>query len=118
VQRPPPGTRKVVLATNIAETSITVDDVVYVVDSGRVKQRSHDTKRDITVMRTQFVSAAAAKQRRGRAGRVRPGHCVRLFSRQTNNAMVAQVRFHQSFCLSCALSRWESFVPPGSLSAL
>jgi hypothetical protein len=59
-EHPPPGTRKVVLATNIAETSITVDDVVYVVDGGRVKQRSHDTARDITVMRTQFVRLAPA----------------------------------------------------------
>ncbi|KAK3237473.1 hypothetical protein CYMTET_52455, partial [Cymbomonas tetramitiformis] len=77
--RPPPSTRKVVLATNIAETSITIDDVVYVVDAGRVKERTHDTARDMTVMKTQWVSQASAKQRRGRAGRVQAGHVVRLF---------------------------------------
>ena len=74
---PPPnrGLRKVVLATNIAETSVTIEDVVYVIDTGRHKERRHDPKRHASLLVEDWVSAAAAKQRRGRAGRVQPGEC-------------------------------------------
>jgi ATP-dependent RNA helicase DHX29 len=69
------GPRKVVLATNIAETSVTIEDVVYVVDTGRHKERRHDPKRHVSLLVEDWISAAAAKQRRGRAGRVQPGEC-------------------------------------------
>lgn len=78
--RPPAGTFKVVLSTNVAETSITIDDVTVVIDSGRVKEMSHDPERSIMRLQEGWVSKAAAQQRRGRAGRVRPGICFRLFS--------------------------------------
>ncbi|KAG2486676.1 hypothetical protein HYH03_014607 [Edaphochlamys debaryana] len=81
--RPPAGVTKVVLATNVAETSITIDDVSVVIDAGRVKEMSHDPERGILRLQEGWVSQAAAQQRRGRAGRVRPGVCFRLFSSAT-----------------------------------
>ena len=75
------GTRKIVVATNVAETSITIDDVTCVLDFGRVKEMRYDAARGIARLETTWVSLAAAQQRRGRAGRVRPGVCFRLFSR-------------------------------------
>ncbi|ORY50994.1 P-loop containing nucleoside triphosphate hydrolase protein [Rhizoclosmatium globosum] len=74
----PPGVRKVVLATNIAETSLTIDGIVYVIDPGFVKQKSFNPK---TGMESLVVaSRAAANQRKGRAGRVQPGKCFRLYT--------------------------------------
>ncbi|CAM6128719.1 unnamed protein product [Calypogeia fissa] len=80
--RPSPGSRKIVLATNIAETSVTIDDVVYVIDTGRHKEMRYDHSRGISCLEETWVSKASAKQRRGRAGRVQSGYCIRLFSRQ------------------------------------
>ncbi|CAG9464869.1 unnamed protein product [Pedinophyceae sp. YPF-701] len=80
-RRPPGGARKCVLATNIAETSLTIEDVVYVVDTGKVKETRHDPSRGISLLVEDFVSQASAKQRTGRAGRVRPGLCFRVFPR-------------------------------------
>ncbi|KAK9832693.1 hypothetical protein WJX81_000845 [Elliptochloris bilobata] len=79
--RPPPGVRKVVLATNIAETSLTIEDVVYVIDTGKLKERRYDAGRGMSLLVEDFVSRASALQRRGRAGRVRPGHCFGLYTR-------------------------------------
>ena len=78
-QRPPSGSVKVVLSTNVAETSITIDDVVCVVDAGRVKEERYDAERLMSSLDDVAVSQAAAKQRRGRAGRVRPGIAFHLF---------------------------------------
>jgi ATP-dependent RNA helicase DHX36 len=74
--RPPPGVRKVVLATNIAETSITIDDVVYVVDCGRAKEKGFDPVMDIDSLQIGWISRAAVRQRKGRAGRCQPGLCA------------------------------------------
>ena len=71
--RPRRGARKVILATNIAETSITIDDVVYVVDCGKSKEKSYDALNDMACLLPAWISKASARQRRGRAGRVRPG---------------------------------------------
>eukprot|EP00667_Euglena_gracilis_P000624 EG_transcript_624 len=80
--RPAPrGKRKVVLATNIAESSITIDDVTVVIDSGLMKGLEYDPARDISSLNNVQVSQANALQRRGRAGRVRPGVCIHLFPR-------------------------------------
>lgn len=76
----PASTRKIVVATNIAETSITVNDILYVIDSGRMKQTEYDPERKMSSLVETFVSQAAANQRRGRAGRVKEGTCYRLFS--------------------------------------
>ncbi|XP_078480061.1 ATP-dependent DNA/RNA helicase DHX36 [Lampetra planeri] len=79
-KRPPPGVRKIVIATNIAETSITIDDVVYVIDGGKIKETNFDTNNNISTMTAEWVSLANAKQRRGRAGRVCPGKCYHLYN--------------------------------------
>ncbi|XP_060807830.1 uncharacterized protein LOC106131937 [Amyelois transitella] len=79
--KPPPGVRKIVLATNIAETSITIPDVVYVIDSGAHKENKIKEATGAASLETAWVSAAGAQQRAGRAGRVRPGHCYRLYTK-------------------------------------
>ena len=76
----PPGARKVVLATNIAETSLTIDGIVYVVDPGFVKENVYNPKTGMESLVTVPVSRAAANQRKGRAGRVGPGMCFRLYT--------------------------------------
>ncbi|KFO27909.1 Putative ATP-dependent RNA helicase DHX36 [Fukomys damarensis] len=79
-KRTPPGVRKIVIATNIAETSITIDDVVFVIDGGKIKETHFDTQNNISTMSAEWVSKANAKQRKGRAGRVQPGHCYHLYN--------------------------------------
>jgi ATP-dependent RNA helicase DHX57 len=74
--------RKIIISTNIAETSITIDDVVYVIDSGKVKENGYDPNTRMLCLKEQWISRASAKQRRGRAGRVQPGMCFRLYSRR------------------------------------
>lgn len=66
------GVRKIVLATNIAETSITIDDVVYVVDGGYIKMRNFDKSANLDTLQSEWVTLANARQRRGRAGRSEP----------------------------------------------
>jgi len=73
------GVCKIVVATNIAETSITVSDVTHVIDAGREKQMAYDPHTHMTSLREVWVSQASAQQRAGRAGRVRPGTCYRLY---------------------------------------
>ncbi|CAM2114331.1 3'-5' RNA helicase YTHDC2 isoform X1 [Lepidochelys kempii] len=70
-----------ILSTNIAETSITVNDVVFVIDSGKMKEKSFDALNCVTMLKMVWISKASAIQRKGRAGRCRPGICFRLFSR-------------------------------------
>jgi len=74
-----PGVCKIVVATNIAESSITVSDVTHVIDAGREKQMAFDPHTHMTSLREVWVSQASAQQRAGRAGRVRPGTCYRLY---------------------------------------
>ena len=80
-ERPPPGVRKIVVATNVAETSVTIDDVRYVIDTGRAKEMRWDASRGVSALADAWVSRAAAKQRRGRAGRVAPGARFAMFTR-------------------------------------
>jgi ATP-dependent helicase HrpB len=75
----PPGKRKVVLATSIAETSLTIEGVRVVIDSGLTRAPAYDPSTGLTELRTIRVSQAAAEQRRGRAGRTEPGVCYRLW---------------------------------------
>lgn len=79
---PPPGVRKIVLATNIAETGITIPDVVFVVDTGRTKENKYHESSQMSSLVETFVSKASALQRQGRAGRVRDGFCFRLYTRE------------------------------------
>lgn len=72
-KRPPAGQRKIIVSTNIAETSITIDDVTHVIDSCHVKETRFSPQSSTSVFSTVWVSQAAAKQRAGRAGRTRPG---------------------------------------------
>lgn len=76
----PPGSRKVVIATNIAETSITIDHIYYVIDPGFVKQNAYDPKLGMDSLVVTPISQAQAKQRSGRAGRTGPGKCFRLYT--------------------------------------
>ena len=79
---PPPGKRKIVLATNIAETGITIPDVTCVIDTGKQKEIRFDERRQLSRLIEAFISKANATQRRGRAGRVQKGLCFHLFSKQ------------------------------------
>lgn len=76
----PPGSRKVVIATNIAETSITIDGIYYVVDPGFVKINAYDAKLGMDSLVISPISQAQANQRSGRAGRTGPGKCYRLYT--------------------------------------
>lgn len=75
----PPNCRRFIVATNIAETSLTVDGVVYVIDSGYVKQRQYNPSTGMYSLDVVQISRVQADQRAGRAGRTRPGKCYRLY---------------------------------------
>ena len=81
LQRPPTGVRKIVLSTNIAETSLTIDDVSFVVDTGRAKEKSYDPHLKTSTLQPTWISAASAKQRKGRAGRYVQHICIYLYCR-------------------------------------
>ncbi|KAI5070716.1 hypothetical protein GOP47_0015059 [Adiantum capillus-veneris] len=76
----PEGARKVVLATNIAETSLTIDGIKYVIDPGFCKQKSYNPRTGMESLIVTPISKAAAQQRAGRAGRTSPGKCFRLYT--------------------------------------
>ncbi|CAI9275397.1 unnamed protein product [Lactuca saligna] len=80
-KRPPHGCRKIILSTNIAETAVTIDDVVFVIDSGRMKEKSYDPYNKVSTLQSSWISQASAKQREGRAGRCQPGICYHLYSK-------------------------------------
>ncbi|RKP29551.1 P-loop containing nucleoside triphosphate hydrolase protein [Metschnikowia bicuspidata] len=76
----PPGSRMCIVATNVAETSLTIPGIRYVVDCGRAKERRFDDSTGVQSFEVDWVSKASADQRTGRAGRTSPGHCYRLYS--------------------------------------
>ncbi len=82
--------RKVVIATNVAETSITIDGIRLVVDSGLARIPRYDPYRGINTLLVEQISRASADQRAGRAGRTAPGHCVRLWTQREHEARPAQ----------------------------
>lgn len=82
-----PGERKVVLATNIAETSLTIEGVDVVVDSGLVREPVYDPATGMTRLHTRNISRASSEQRLGRAGRLKPGKCYRLWSAGQQNKL-------------------------------
>ncbi|KAJ4989026.1 ATP-dependent RNA helicase DHR1 [Stagonosporopsis vannaccii] len=77
---PPEGSRLIVLATNVAETSLTIPGVRYVFDCGRAKEKKYDLITGVQSFEVGWISKASANQRAGRAGRTGPGHCYRLYS--------------------------------------
>jgi ATP-dependent RNA helicase DDX35 len=79
------GLRKVVISTNIAEASVTIDNIVYVVDCGFVKQKSYDPNSDVEKLIVTEISQSSAIQRAGRAGRTRSGKCFRLYTQDAYN---------------------------------
>lgn len=83
VRQTPQGHRKVVVSTNIAETSVTIDGIVHVIDTGRCKRMYFDPHTGFYVTEDLLISQCSAKQRAGRAGRTRPGKCYRLYPEST-----------------------------------
>jgi ATP-dependent helicase HrpB len=83
------GQRKIVLATNIAESSLTIEGIRIVVDSGLEKQLNYNARSGMNSLITKKISQASAIQRAGRAGRIEPGICYRLWSEQGQNALEA-----------------------------
>ncbi|XP_041981061.1 probable ATP-dependent RNA helicase DHX34 [Aricia agestis] len=79
---PPEGVRKCIVSTNIAETSVTIDGIRFVADSGKVKEMSYDSSSKMQKLKEYWISKASADQRMGRAGRTGPGVCYRIYSEQ------------------------------------
>ncbi|KAG5760646.1 hypothetical protein H9Q72_011229 [Fusarium xylarioides] len=93
------ATRRCIVATNVAETSLTIDGIVYVIDTGIEKHSSYNPRGDMETLDSAEISQAAARQRAGRAGRTRPGVCFRLYTKEA---------FDENFALG---------KPPGILSS-
>lgn len=111
----PGGQRKVVLATSIAETSLTIEGVKVVIDCGVSRRMQFDPARGMNRLVTLRESRASAEQRKGRAGRLAPGVCYRLFSRHTLNAMIPhtppEIRETDLSPLLLELSAWGTLDP-------
>ncbi|KAI0702499.1 P-loop containing nucleoside triphosphate hydrolase protein [Cytidiella melzeri] len=86
---PPPGVRKIVIATNIAETGITIPDITCVIDTGHQREMRFDEKRQLSRLVETYVAKSNAKQRRGRAGRVQSGLCFHLFTKSRYDTKLA-----------------------------
>ncbi|GAB2231354.1 hypothetical protein Droror1_Dr00010360 [Drosera rotundifolia] len=102
----PRGKRKVIISTNISETSLTLEGIVYVVDSGFSKQRFYDPITDIEKLVIAPISKASARQRAGRAGRLRPGKCFRLYTEEYFNSEMPTVgipEIQRSNLASCVI---------------
>ncbi|KAF1940727.1 P-loop containing nucleoside triphosphate hydrolase protein [Clathrospora elynae] len=97
---PPPGVRKIVLATNIAETGVTIPDITCVVDTGKHKEMRFDERRQLSRLTQSFISRANAKQRRGRAGRVQEGLCFHLFTKYRHDNLMAEQQTPEMLRLS------------------
>ncbi|HBX56218.1 MAG TPA: ATP-dependent helicase HrpB [Pseudomonas sp.] len=117
IEPAPAGLRKVVLATNIAETSLTIDGVRVVVDAGLARVPRFDPGSGMTRLDTQRISRAAATQRAGRAGRLQPGACYRLWSQAQHEQLAAysaaEILQADLAGLALQLARWG--VQPGEL---
>lgn len=97
---PPHGTRKIVLATNIAETGITIPDVTCVIDTGKHKEMRFDERRQMSRLIQSFIARANAKQRRGRAGRVQQGLCFHLFTKYRHDHLMVDSQTPEMLRLS------------------
>jgi ATP-dependent RNA helicase DHX29 len=97
---PPPGVRKIVLATNIAETGVTIPDITCVIDTGKHKEMRFDERRQLSRLAQSFISRANAKQRRGRAGRVQEGLCFHLFTKYRHDTLMTDQQTPEMLRLS------------------
>ncbi|PGH33280.1 hypothetical protein GX50_03891 [[Emmonsia] crescens] len=97
---PPKGVRKIVIATNIAETGITIPDITAVIDTGKEKVMRFDERRQLSKLVESFISRANAKQRRGRAGRVQSGLCFHLFTKFRHDQLLAEQQTPEMLRLS------------------
>jgi ATP-dependent RNA helicase DHX29 len=97
---PPPGVRKIVIATNIAETGVTIPDITCVVDTGKHKEMRFDERRQLSRLTQSFISRANAKQRCGRAGRVQEGLCFHLFTKYRHDNLMADQQTPEMLRLS------------------
>ncbi|KAL5335025.1 P-loop containing nucleoside triphosphate hydrolase protein [Aspergillus crustosus] len=97
---PPPGMRKIVIATNIAETGITIPDITAVIDAGKEKTMRFDERRQLSRLVEAFISRANAKQRRGRAGRVQRGICFHMFTKHRHDKLLAEQQIPEMLRLS------------------
>lgn len=97
---PPPGMRKIVLATNIAETGITIPDVTCVIDTGKHREMRFDERRQLSRLIDTFISRANAKQRRGRAGRVQKGLCFHMYTQFRHNNLMSDQQTPEMLRLS------------------
>ncbi|CAE7876348.1 unnamed protein product [Symbiodinium microadriaticum] len=118
VRAGPLGRRRVILATNVAEASITVQGVTAVVDTGLRKRSVFDRARGLNKLEMAAVSAASADQRRGRAGRLRPGLCLRLWSADEKLQEEDAPAIAEEDLTGTVLSLAASGVPPGSVQSL
>ena len=110
----PEGQRKIVLATTIAETSLTIEGIRVVVDSGVRRYAQFDPATGMSRLVTGKISQAAADQRRGRAGRLSAGYCYRLWSEGTHASLAAQTRSRDPACRSrAACARAQLLGRPG-----
>ncbi|TDV61878.1 ATP-dependent helicase HrpB [Pseudomonas sp. LP_7_YM] len=120
IEQAPPGVRKVVLATNIAETSLTIDGVRVVIDAGLARVPRFDPGSGMTRLDTQRISRASATQRAGRAGRLEPGVCYRLWSEAQHDQLAAygaaEILQADLAALALQLARWG--VEPSHLTWL
>ncbi|ORY32822.1 P-loop containing nucleoside triphosphate hydrolase protein [Naematelia encephala] len=87
---PPPGVRKIVISTNIAETGVTIPDITCVIDSGKHREMRYDEKRQISRLVETYIARSNAKQRRGRAGRVQEGLAFHLFTKARHDTQIAE----------------------------
>ncbi|KAI1148851.1 ATP dependent RNA helicase [Nemania diffusa] len=97
---PPDGVRKIVLATNIAETGITIPDVTCVIDTGKHREMRFDERRQLSRLIDTFISRANAKQRRGRAGRVQEGLCFHMFTKYRHDQLMSDQQTPEMLRLS------------------
>ncbi|OJD14931.1 hypothetical protein AJ78_04770 [Emergomyces pasteurianus Ep9510] len=97
---PPKGVRKIVIATNIAETGITIPDITAVIDTGKEKVMRFDERRQLSKLVESFIARANAKQRRGRAGRVQKGICFHLFTKFRHDQLLPEQQTPEMLRLS------------------
>lgn len=96
----PQGIRKVVLSTNIAETSVTINDVAYVIDTGISKEQTYDSEKGLMCLDNHWISQANVCQRAGRAGRVQRGQCFHMYTKSKYEEEMSQYAMPEILCTS------------------